>query len=75
MSIELKIIRIGDELGITLPSPVMEKLGVTAENHLVLTPTEQGFVLKAAEDEFSRQMRLAEEIMREDRDVLHLLAQ
>ncbi len=72
---ELKVVAVEDGLGIILPDSLLEKLGVGLDDSLTLTETGRGFALSAAEDEFSRQMRLAEEIMREDRDVLHLLAQ
>lgn len=72
---ELKVIEVGDGLGIALPDSLLEKLGVSLGDSLTLTETANGFSLAAPEDEFSRQMRLAEEIMCEDREVLHLLAQ
>ncbi|WP_035603129.1 hypothetical protein [Haloferula sp. BvORR071] len=75
MSTELKVVEVESGLGIVLPDSLLEKLGLVLGDSLTLTETARGFALSAAEDEFSRQMRLAEEIMREDRDVLHLLAQ
>ena len=72
---ELKVIEVNDGLGIALPDALLEKLGVRLGDSLSLTETADGFALAVEDDEFSRQMRLAEEIMREDRDVLHLLAQ
>jgi putative addiction module antidote len=60
---------------VILPREVLEKLRVEKGDTLFLTETPNGFVVSALDEEFSLQMELAEKIMREDRDVLHQLAQ
>ena len=73
--IELKLTAIGDSVGVILPKEVLEKLRVEKGDTLFLTETPAGFTVSAFDDEFSIQMNLAEDIMREDRDVLRQLAQ
>jgi putative addiction module antidote len=75
MTAKLKITSIGNSAGVILPKEVLEKLRVEKGDTLFLTETPTGFTVSAFDDEFSRQMNLAEEIMREDRDVLRQLAQ
>lgn len=75
MTAKLKITSIGNSAGVILPKEVLEKLRVEKGDTLFLTETPTGFAVSAFDDEFSLQMSLAEEIMREDRDVLRKLAQ
>ena len=75
MTAKLKITSIGNSAGVILPKEVLEKLRVEKGDTLFLTETPEGFVVSALDAEFSLQMELAEKIMREDRDVLHKLAQ
>jgi putative addiction module antidote len=75
MTAKLKITSIGNSAGVILPREVLEKLRVEKGDTLFLTETPNGFVVSALDEEFSLQMELAEKIMREDRDVLHQLAQ
>ena len=75
MTAKLKITSIGNSAGVILPREVLEKLRVGKGDTLFLTETPTGFVVSAFDEEFALQMKLAEEIMREDRDVLHQLAQ
>jgi putative addiction module antidote len=72
---KLKITSIGNSAGVILPKEVLEKMRVEKGDTLFLTETPTGFAVSAFDDEFSLQMSLAEEIMREDRDVLRKLAQ
>ena len=75
MTAKLKITSIGNSAGVILPKEVLEKLRVGKGDTLFLTETPTGFEVTAFDEEFGLQIRLAEEIMREDRDVLHQLAQ
>jgi putative addiction module antidote len=75
MTAKLKITSIGNSAGVILPKEVLEKLRVGKGDTLFLTETPMGFEVSAFDEEFALQMKLAEEIMREDRDVLHQLAQ
>lgn len=74
MAAKLKITHIGNSSGIILPKEIFEKLRVGKGAPLSLTETPEGFAVSAFDDEFSPKMKLAEDIMREARDVLHQLA-
>jgi putative addiction module antidote len=54
---------------------MLERLRVSKGDTLTVSETPGGLHLSPYDDEFSRQMDLAEQIMREDRDVLRKLAQ
>jgi putative addiction module antidote len=72
---KLKITSIGNSAGIILPKELLEKLRVSKGDTLHVTETPNGVTLSAFDSEFEDAMELAEEIMREDRDVLRKLAQ
>lgn len=72
---KLKITSIGNSAGIILPKELLEKLRVSKGDTLTVTETKGGLNLSAFDSEFDEAMSLAEEIMREDRDVLKKLAQ
>jgi len=72
---KLKITSIGNSVGIILPKELLEKLRVSKGDTLQVTESPTGVVLSAYDSEFEEAMSLAEEIMREDRDVLKKLAQ
>ena len=58
-----------------LPKEAMARLRVKKGDTLYLTEApDGGYRLTPYDPEFARQMTLAEEIMREDRDVLRALA-
>jgi putative addiction module antidote len=61
--------------GVIFPKELLERLRVTRGDTLQVIETPTGIELTAFDPEFSRRMELAEEIMREDRDVLRRLAQ
>jgi len=70
----LKVTTVGNSTGVVLPKEVLEKLRVKKGDKLYLVEDQDGFRLTPYDDEFVRQMEAAEEIMREDRDVLKVLA-
>ena len=72
---KVKITTVGNSAGIVLPKEILEKLRVSKGDMLTLNETSRGIELSAYDDEFAEGMNLAEEIMREDRDVLRKLAQ
>ena len=72
---QLKLISIGNSVGVVLPKELLEKLRVSKGDTLSVTETPTGVQLSAYDDEFAAQMDIAERIMREDRDVLRKLAQ
>ena len=71
----LKIIAIGNSAGVILPKELLEKLRASKGDTLSVSETPRGLALSAYNSEFAEAMALAEEIMREDRDVLKQLAQ
>lgn len=75
MNKPLKLIPIGNSTGAILPKDVLARLRVEQGDQLYLTESSDGsFRISAYDPEFARQMELAEEIMREDRDILRTLA-
>ena len=75
MNKPLKIIKVGNSAGILLPKAVLARLRVAPGDGLYLTETTNGVHLTATDPGFETKMALAEQIMREDRDILHVLAQ
>ncbi len=72
---ELKVRRIGNSLGVVLPKETLERLKVGEGDALYLTDAEgNGFRLTPYDEGFAERMALAEDIMREDRDLLRELA-
>jgi putative addiction module antidote len=70
-----KITTIGSSTGVILPKEARERLGVKKGDVLFLTPAPGGgFRLTPYDPDFERQMTIAEEVMREDREVLRALA-
>lgn len=75
MNKPLKLIPIGNSTGAVLPREVLDRLRVSRGDQLYLTESPDGsYRLSAFDPEFARQMEMAESIMREDRDILHVLA-
>jgi putative addiction module antidote len=71
----LKIRKIGNSMGIVLPKEALSRLKVTEGDTVYMTDSKDGaFRLTALNEKFPEQMREAERIMGEDRDVLHELA-
>ena len=71
----LKIRKIGNSLGIVMPKEALSRLKVTEGGTLYMTDSKDGaFRLTALNETFPEQMKEAERIMREDRDILHKLA-
>lgn len=75
MATTVKITAIGNSAGIILPKELLEKLRVSKGDTLTVTETPDGLALNPYDEDFATAMELAEEIMREDRDVLRKLAQ
>jgi putative addiction module antidote len=75
MNMQLKITKIGNSAGVVLPKELLAKLRVGAGDSLFVTETPDGVRITASNPDFAAKMALAEKIMREDRDILHVLAQ
>lgn len=70
----LKLTAVGNSTGLILPKEVLAKLRLSRGETVYLTETPDGFMITPYNEEFAKQMELAEKIMREDRDVLKALA-
>ncbi len=75
MNIALKITKIGNSAGIVLPKELLARLRVGQGDTVYATEAPDGLRLTAANQDFAHKMALAEQIMREDRDILRILAQ
>jgi len=75
MATAVKIISIGNSSGIILPKETLARLNVQKGDTLYITEGPQGIRLVPFDEEFSKQMETAREIMRENRDVLQRLAE
>jgi putative addiction module antidote len=76
MNETLKIIKIGNSAGVVLPKELLAALRVDLGDSLYLTETpEGGCRITPFNPDFAAKMAVAEQVMREDRDILHVLAQ
>lgn len=71
----LKVTTIGNSAGVILPKEILERLRVTKGDELYLVEEPDGYKLTPYNREFVDQMKAAESIMRDDRDVLKVLAE
>ncbi len=69
-----KITAIGNSVGISLPKQVLALLRVGKGDSLCFTETPDGVMLTPYSAEFVEIMEAAEIVMREDREVLRILA-
>ena len=74
MNATLKITKIGNSAGVVLPKEVLARLRVGPEDVLHLTEEPDEVRLTAHDPDFAATMEMAEEIMREDRNILRALA-
>jgi putative addiction module antidote len=70
----VKVTTVGNSVGITLPKEVLARLRVGKGDFLYLTETPGGVMLTPYDARFVEVMEAAETVMREDRDVLRVLA-
>ena len=75
MTAKLKITTVGNSVGVVLPKEILERLRVQKGDTLYVTETPDGIELRPYDAEFAEQMAIAEQVMREDRDVLRKLAE
>jgi putative addiction module antidote len=73
--VQLKIVKVGNSLGVRLPREVLNRMHLGDGDKLILTEApEGGYRLSPYDPEFERQMQIAEEGMRKYRNTLHELA-
>ena len=71
----LKVITVGNSVGVILPKELLERLRVGTGDSLYVIETKRGIELIPYNPEFACQMEAAERVMREDRDALRKLAE
>lgn len=71
---ELKLIGIGNSVGVVLPKEMLARLGLQKGDTLHAVEVEHGFRLTTAEPDFEAQMEVARRIMKERHAVLRELA-
>ena len=71
---KLTVRKIGNSAGVILPAELLSELNVKVGDELFVTHEADSLRISPYDDEFAQQMEVAREIMREDRDVLRLLA-
>lgn len=75
MNMPLKLSKIGNSTGVILPKELLARLRVELGDTIYATETSDGVRLTAFNPDFEAKMAAAEKIMREDRDILRVLAQ
>ena len=73
--ITLKVMTVGNSIGVVLPKEVLTRLRVSKGDTLQVVETPDGIKLTPYDAEFARQMDIAERVMRKRRDVLKKLAE
>ena len=75
MNKALKLIPIGNSTGVILPKDVLARLRVGQGDSLYFGESpDGGYRITPSNPDFEARMAMAEEIMREDRDILRILA-
>lgn len=74
MGTHRKISKIGNPAGVFLPKELLAKLRSGVGDTLHMSETPDGFRITATNPSFKAQLALAEQVMREDRDILRVLA-
>jgi putative addiction module antidote len=75
MATTAKIIAIGNSSGIILPKETLARLHIEKGDTVYITDCPQGIRLAPLDEDFAAQMEAAREVMRENRDVLQMLAE
>lgn len=74
MNATVKITKIGNSAGVVLSKELLAKLRAGVGDTLYVSESPDGIRITATNPEFEAKMALAEQIMREDRDILRVLA-
>ena len=72
---KLTVTKIGNSEGVILPKELLASMHVGKGDHIHVTEIPGGWALRPYDPSFEKQMDIAEDIMREDRDVLKKLAE
>jgi len=71
----VKVTTVGNSVGIVLPKEILARLNIQKGDTLYVTETPEGVQLTPYDEKFMRVMEAANQIMRENRDVLRKLAE
>ena len=74
MTMQLKVRRVGNSLGVVLPREALARLSVDNGDLLYITDAPDGFRITAADPEFEKQMQVASKGMKQYRNALRELA-
>jgi putative addiction module antidote len=72
--VALKLRKVGNSVGATFPQEALAGLGVAEGDTIYLTPAPGGYRVTPYDPQFEKQMTLAREIMKQDRNLLRELA-
>ncbi len=75
MTNKLKVVTVGNSVGVILSKEILDKLRVQKGDSVFAIETSRGIELTAYNPEFTEQMKIAEQVMREDHDALRKLAE
>ena len=75
MTHSVKVTTVGNSVGIVLPKELLARLNIKKGDTLYVTETPDGVRLTPYDEKFIRVMEAANQIMRENRDVLRKLAE
>jgi len=73
--VKLKVTTVGNSTGVILPKEILQRLRVEKGDSLYVLETPNGVELTPYDPELAAQMTVAEQVMREDRDVLKKLSE
>lgn len=73
--LKAKVTAVGNSAGIILPREALGKLKVHKGDFVYLIETANGYEVVSYDEQFVKQMMMAQKIMREDRNVLKALAE
>lgn len=72
--LKVKLTTVGNSTGIVFPKEVMGKLNVQKGDSIYFLETPDGYEITPYDQKFIDQMELAQSIMKEDRNILKVLA-
>ncbi len=74
MTLELKLRKVGNSLGVVLPKEALAHLKIEEGDTIILTETQDGMRLTAGNPEFAKTMAVFESLNRRYRNALRELA-
>jgi len=72
--VTLKLRKVGNSVGATFPQEALTALNVDVGDTVFLTPAPGGYRITPYDPTFERQMEIARDVMKEDRNLLRELA-